>query len=378
MPAPEMRNGPASAGRPTTSDRAAPGTTMLGPATAPMVTAHTTRDRSRPRRSGRARSVAAKRAWRFTAEPRPTRKAPATSSGNDRHTVAATIIRVPSVAPARPVVRASRRPRRTARVDSGIASRAGASVMAVVVAPANPSRPERSTARIEPSASVEPLPSALKTCARVMVRTVRRWTASMSTSAEMAGRAMGRDLTGLLGQRQVHRCDGSTADMTLSTCSPQPVQVVLPQVSHRMGLHMVLLLWVMVGARSGSDRGRLTHGLGAQRLQGEPAAGEVAGLDPRSAQDAGGQVGAHAAGAVDAARAAGCGVAHLVEAVAQLGVRDEQCALEVAGLVLRGGTHVEHQGLGAHLVQVPGLPLGHGPAEDVLGAEAKHVHRVLG
>src|SRR5690625_7661351 len=109
--------------------------------------------------------------------------------------------------------------------------------------------------------------------------------------------------------------------MTLSTCSPQPVQVVLPQVSHRMGLHMALLLWVVVGARSGSDRGRLTHGLGAQRLQGEPAAGEVAGLDPRSAQDAGGQVGAHTAGAVDTDRATGSGLAPPVQAGGQLGAQ---------------------------------------------------------
>jgi len=40
----------------------------------------------------------------------------------------------------------------------------------------------------------------------------------------------------------VHRCEGETLDMTASTWSPQPLQVVFPQRPQRAGLHMVVLL----------------------------------------------------------------------------------------------------------------------------------------
>lgn len=42
------------------------------------------------------------------------------------------------------------------------------------------------------------------------------------------------------GQCPAHQFSGATFSLTESMCSPHPVQVVLPQVSHLMGLHMVL------------------------------------------------------------------------------------------------------------------------------------------
>jgi hypothetical protein len=41
---------------------------------------------------------------------------------------------------------------------------------------------------------------------------------------------------------QVHRWAGGTSAMTLATCSPQPAQVILPQVLHRTALHMTVSL----------------------------------------------------------------------------------------------------------------------------------------
>jgi len=35
-----------------------------------------------------------------------------------------------------------------------------------------------------------------------------------------------------------HHCSGATFARTCSMCSPQPVQVVLPHVPHRTGLHI--------------------------------------------------------------------------------------------------------------------------------------------
>ncbi|KZM76456.1 hypothetical protein A0J59_20495 [Cellulosimicrobium sp. I38E] len=53
------------------------------------------------------------------------------------------------------------------------------------------------------------------------------------------------------GQAQVQRCSGGTSAMTSSACMPQPVQVVLPHVRHRAGLHTVCLLGCGVGSVSG-------------------------------------------------------------------------------------------------------------------------------
>lgn len=48
----------------------------------------------------------------------------------------------------------------------------------------------------------------------------------------------GNRRTGRSRGAQVHRCAGVTLDMTVSTCIPQPLQVVFPQRPQRAGLHM--------------------------------------------------------------------------------------------------------------------------------------------
>ena len=51
-------------------------------------------------------------------------------------------------------------------------------------------------------------------------------------------RPHGNRRTGRSRGAQVHRCAGVTLDMTVSTCIPQPLQVVFPQRPQRAGLHM--------------------------------------------------------------------------------------------------------------------------------------------
>ena len=77
----ENTNGPASAGRPSHSATAPPGSARFGPSTAPIVPDHTTMDSALPRRSGTARSIAAKRACKPAAVAVPKRNMPSSSSG---------------------------------------------------------------------------------------------------------------------------------------------------------------------------------------------------------------------------------------------------------------------------------------------------------
>lgn len=58
------------------------GSNKFGPAIAPMVVDHTTIERSRPRVSSLATSVAAKRAWRLTADMDPRNKNAKSTTGN--------------------------------------------------------------------------------------------------------------------------------------------------------------------------------------------------------------------------------------------------------------------------------------------------------
>ena len=51
-------------------------------------------------------------------------------------------------------------------------------------------------------------------------------------------RLHGNRRTGRSTGLHVHRCEGETLDMTASTWSPQPLQVVFPQRPQRAGLHM--------------------------------------------------------------------------------------------------------------------------------------------
>jgi hypothetical protein len=72
------------------------GAAMFGPSTALMVVAQTTVEMARPRRSGSARSAAAKRACRFAEEPAPNPAMPSSRSGKLEMTAASTTTPAPS------------------------------------------------------------------------------------------------------------------------------------------------------------------------------------------------------------------------------------------------------------------------------------------
>ena len=75
---------------PNRRPRSPPTADRLGPATEPMVVAHTTTDSSRPRTCGGAPSVAAYRACRPAAVPPPNSVVATSSSQNWSVTAAAT------------------------------------------------------------------------------------------------------------------------------------------------------------------------------------------------------------------------------------------------------------------------------------------------
>ena len=146
-----------SGGIPTAWPSASPGPVRFGPSTAPTVVAQTTIDSARPREASVARSVAAKRDWRFAVCPAPISRKATSSSGKIR------------VAPAR----SRRAPRRRARSPcpwsatsagplAGRARRAGRrkaavpNVTAAAASPESESSPEMSAASTAPSDSVAP------------------------------------------------------------------------------------------------------------------------------------------------------------------------------------------------------------------------------
>ena len=161
----------------------APGWIRLGPATAPIVMAHTTADRERPRCSASARSTAAKRACRLAAVPTPTPAAPRTRNTKMPETTDTTMRSAPARAAARPVARPILRPRRSASEASGSAASAAARVIMVATDPAHASEPDRSTASREPMETVAPVTIALSNCADPRSSTVRRCTWRTSGSA---------------------------------------------------------------------------------------------------------------------------------------------------------------------------------------------------
>lgn len=79
--APAQTKGPAVSGMEVPAKLRLAGADRLGPSTAPMVEAHTTREIARARWSGAARSAAANRDWRLAEEAAPKAAMPSSSSG---------------------------------------------------------------------------------------------------------------------------------------------------------------------------------------------------------------------------------------------------------------------------------------------------------
>lgn len=173
VPPAERTNRPDSTGTLSRSAIREPRPMRFGPAVAPTVLIQTTSERSRPRRSGALRSVAANRAWRFAALPKPSSSPEATSSQNARVPAASTTPPAPAAATSIPSDRAGRRPRATAIRTRAGAATAAPSVMAVVTDPAQAREPESSTASSDPVETTAPAPIPLNTWAtesRVRVR----------------------------------------------------------------------------------------------------------------------------------------------------------------------------------------------------------------
>ena len=89
-------NGPVSSGSDSCWAVQAPKPVRLGPATAPIVEAHTTIDRARARELSGARSVAAYRLLRLAADVTPSSDAPMRSSAIDSVTPPATASTLPA------------------------------------------------------------------------------------------------------------------------------------------------------------------------------------------------------------------------------------------------------------------------------------------
>ncbi len=168
-----MTNDPVLSGSDSQSATKTPGPNRLGPTTAPTVVDHTTMERSRPRVSGEAMSVAANRACSPTAAPTPSIAKPSRSSGK-LVTPTATRVRVdPPAAMSAPVESEMRLPRASASRARGIAIAAAPSVLAVATAPAHASEPDTSVASTAPSDPVAPCPRPASTWPMTSVRTVR-------------------------------------------------------------------------------------------------------------------------------------------------------------------------------------------------------------
>ncbi len=98
MPTTPNMNGPVNGGSPRFAATSPAKPVRLGPATAPMVVAHTTSESALARRCGLARSVAAYLDWLFAAVVEPSSAAPNSSVGKESMTPASTA----SPAPAAP------------------------------------------------------------------------------------------------------------------------------------------------------------------------------------------------------------------------------------------------------------------------------------
>ncbi len=83
MPTRANMNGPVSRGRPDPAAASPASPVRFGPATAPIVVAHSTQDRARARCSGGARSVAAYRESPLAAVVDPTSTAPTSSRAKE-------------------------------------------------------------------------------------------------------------------------------------------------------------------------------------------------------------------------------------------------------------------------------------------------------
>jgi hypothetical protein len=178
----DTANPPPRAGSPRARPRSAPGPARLGPSTEPTVVAHTTRDRSRPRRAGDARSAAAYRAWSPQAVAAPKANSPTTSRTREDIQAAATVITAPITATAYPAARPARRPDRSLIRASGTASTAAPRTPAVVPRPAALSVPATSRASSPPTVIPTVTPRPARATEPLRTPTVRRWTTSGSTS----------------------------------------------------------------------------------------------------------------------------------------------------------------------------------------------------
>src|SRR5690606_9633822 len=92
--------------------------------------------------------------------------------------------------PSQPVVSAGRRPRCTAKLDSGMVKSAAPSVVATTVRPAQPAEPVTSSISRAPTARPAPFPMPPTTWTSARVPTVRRWKPQLTSGPDR--HALGR------------------------------------------------------------------------------------------------------------------------------------------------------------------------------------------
>ncbi len=183
------KNTPPRARMPKISPSASPGEMRFGPSTAPIVVAQTTIARSRPRRPGSERSVAAKRPLEVHRRAHPRSIMATRNSGNAPRDTATSPVIAPDAATRAPVARAGRRPPRRASRASGTAARAEPRVHIVAAVPLHAGDPERPEARSAPEERAAPIPMPASTWPEMIPACERR--RMRATSASVSGVSAG-------------------------------------------------------------------------------------------------------------------------------------------------------------------------------------------
>jgi hypothetical protein len=167
----EIKYGPTNRGSEKYSARFPDGSIKFGPATAPMVEPHTTKESCRARLSSEAKSIAAKRAWYPAAEAAPTKKVPVSIKKIFRSKPPAIASAEPISPEIYPTDNAKRLPPVEVNFASGSARAAAPSTALVWANPAKVSDSVIDETKSEPAATVPATPTPFNTCAVAKVLT---------------------------------------------------------------------------------------------------------------------------------------------------------------------------------------------------------------
>src|SRR5690606_30975006 len=163
----------------------------------------------RPTPSAPARSAAANRDCRLAAVLAPNRTNPISSRAARSSWAAVTTATAPTAPISHPAVRAGRRPRRTARFDSGTVKAAAPSVIATTAIPAHAAEPVTSSTNRAPTARPAPVPIPPTTWTAASVASVRRCQGQVTSGPDRHtfGRIQPQGVVGGRAERLVEGVD---------------------------------------------------------------------------------------------------------------------------------------------------------------------------